>query len=148
MSTIANYRMCNITLQPLRHLHYLLCTTRKCNNTCWAYNTYSTVLLLQQTSQLQSSPYGVSLRSNCLLDHVNGVGTQGPPLTLGELALSLELLHASSELLDVSILGRRWVKVIPKILIQTKPKGKAQVKRKGGRDRVARLQLLVSFVSS
>ncbi len=72
----------------------------------------------------------------------------GTPLTLGELALYLELLHASSELLDVSILGRQWVKVIPEILVQTKPKGKAQVKREGERDRVARLQLLVSFVSS
>ncbi len=91
----------------------------------------------------------MSLSSNCLRDHFNGVGTQGPPLTLGELALSLELLHASySEPLDVSILGRQWVKVIPEILVQTKPKGKAQVKREGGRDRVARLQLLVSFISS
>ncbi len=90
----------------------------------------------------------MSLSSNRLLDHVNGVGTQGPPQTLRELALSLELLHATSELLDVGVLGRQWVKVIPEILVQTKPKGKAQVKRKGGRDRIARLQLLVSFVYS
>ncbi len=76
----------------------------------------------------------MSLSSNRLLDHVNGVGTHGPPLTLGELALSLELLHATSELLDVSILGRQWVKVIPEILVQTKPKGKAHCE-KGWRER-------------